>query len=77
MYFRLSVSVRYLEHLLQLWQYLTLSLSLSLAIFEKGLAGNNLSSAKDSLQLWTAYLDYLRRRVRIHDNQVHTNESFM
>ena len=32
------------------------------ATFEKGLIGN-FSDAKDSLQLWTAYCDYLRRRV--------------
>ena len=39
-------------------------------MFEKGLSGGSLSSAKDSLQVWTAYLDYLRRRVHIHDDQV-------
>ena len=32
------------------------------ATFEKGLVGN-FSDAKDSLQLWTAFCDYLRRRV--------------
>ncbi|KAL5475045.1 hypothetical protein EMCRGX_G027093 [Ephydatia muelleri] len=32
------------------------------ATFEKALVGN-LSSAKDYLQLWTAYCDYFRRRV--------------
>ena len=33
-----------------------------LATFEKALVGN-LSSAKDYLQLWTAYCDFFRRRV--------------
>jgi len=34
----------------------------SQATFEKGLEGS-FSEAKDYLQLWTAYCDYLRRRV--------------
>ena len=32
------------------------------AMFEKGLEGS-FPEAKDYLQLWTAYCDYLRRRV--------------
>ena len=37
------------------------------ATFEKGLEGS-FSEAKDYLQLWTAYCDYLRRRVSPTDN---------
>ena len=36
--------------------------------FEKALVGN-LSSAKDYLQLWTAYCDYFRRRVTVETPQ--------
>ena len=39
-------------------------------MFEKALCSGNISSEKGSLQLWTAYIDYLRRRVHHHDNQV-------
>ncbi len=38
------------------------SLSHPLATFEKGLSGN-FTVAKDYLQLWTVFCDYLRRRV--------------
>jgi hypothetical protein len=41
----------------------------TVAVFEKGLTGGNFTSPSDSLTLWTAYLDYLRRRVRLHDDQ--------
>ena len=55
------------------WYYFLISyfiLSDGAAAFEKGLTSGNFSSAEDNLQVWTAYLDYLRRRVRLPDNQV-------